>query len=559
MASGPKVRELLLQGQNQAVWEKCCGFYDLSLRDFMEIQKQILLEQMTVLPKCTLGRKLLCGETPKTVDEFRRVVPLSSYKDYVPFLPEQNEGSLPEKPVAWQRTSGRSDEFPGKWVPVSQRMYDALGDVMLGVFIVGACRSKGDINLKVGDKMLYGLAPPPYASGMWMRRLDEEGILNFMPSVAEAEKMEFQERIEAGFKLALVNGLDTMGAIASVLVAIGNRFSEGGAAGRVGPLMKHPGRLAHLAAAFAKAKIQGRPLMPKDIWKLKGFLCSGTDAFVYREKLKEMWGKYPLDVYGATECQVIAAQAWDYGDMTFVPFINFWEFMPQDEYTKWQRDKTYQARTLLLDEVVPGAKYAVVGTNCLGGAYTRYVVGDLIEITSLRNEAAGINLPQMAFYGRADGILDFETAGHVGFTEKLCWLGIANSGAPYVDWIARKELEGGVPVLHLYLELKPDSKETEKELDAGIDKQFKSLSRDYNQITTSYGVNLLRVSTVPTGAFTNYMAARRAAGADLAHIKPPHMNPSDGIMKMLLGDEFHSSGTVAEIREAEIKNRVKQP
>jgi len=548
---------LLRNGRHEELWQRCCGFYDLDIEQFMTIQKQLLLEQMGLLAKSKLGIKLLQGAKPRTIDEFRKIAPLTTYSDYIPYLSEKVEDALPEKPVMWLRTSGRSAEYQYKWVPVTGRMYHELGDIILGAFIIGSCTGKGEITLSENDKILYGLAPPPYASGAWMRRLDEEGIFKFLPPVAEAEKMEFQERIEAGFKLAMREGLDVMGAIGGVLVAIGERFAQGGGAKKIGTVLKQPRQLPRLLKAVLRSKLQGRHLLPKDMWTLKGMNCSGTDAFVYREKLKNMWGRYPLDVYGATECQVIAAQAWNYKDMTFFPYTNFWEFLPMAEYEKWQQDQKQQLRTLLLDEVIPGERYALIATNFLGGSYTRYVLGDVIEITALHDAEVNINLPQMSFFGRADGNIDFEGWSHAYFTEKLIWQGIAKSGVAYVDWVARKEVENGAPILHLYIESKGTDPINEEALTTGIHEEFKKLIPEYKDLETFLGFKPLRVTIIPGGSFAGYIAQKRAAGADLAWIKPPHMNPSDTIMQTLLGEQF--AATLALPKTASEVKQVKSP
>ncbi len=91
----PTLLELFEQGQNEQLWERCCGFYDLSLTDFMRLQEQILLEQIDLLPHSELGRKVLCGERPRTVSEFRQLIPLTTYRDYVPYLSEKIESALP--------------------------------------------------------------------------------------------------------------------------------------------------------------------------------------------------------------------------------------------------------------------------------------------------------------------------------------------------------------------------------------------------------------------------------------------------------------------------------
>ena len=44
----------------------------------------------------------------------------------------------------------------------------------------------------------------------------------------------------------------------------------------------------------------------------------------------------------------------------------------------------------------------------------------------------------------------------------------------------------------------------------------------------------VEVTLLPRGAFANYTSQRQAEGADLAHLKPPHINPPDKILSLLL-------------------------
>jgi hypothetical protein len=528
----PRALELLRENKTDELWQRCCGFIDLDMEQFMTIQHQLLLEQIELLKRCELGDKVMRGAKPNSVEEFREQVPLTTYGDYLPYLSEKREVGLPEKPILWQRTSGRSSEYSCKWVPFTERMYRELGDACLGIMLLASCRERGDIIFEEHDKLLYALAPPPYASGCWGRRMVEEEIFDFLPPVDEAEKMEFQQRIEEGFKMGMAEGIDIMFAIASVLVAVGERFGQGGSLKRVMSLLNKPGLVLRLSKAMLKSKLARRPLLPKDIWPLKALISTGTDSNIYREKIKNMWGKYPLDAYGCCEGVIIATQTWDYDSMTFLPNINYLEFVPESEHTKWVMDSTYKPRILALDEVIPGERYVVVITNFLGGAFIRYLLGDVITITSLRNDKLNINIPQMTFYGRADDIIDFEAFTHAFFTEKMVWEGIANSGFEYVDWVARKEAQD-VPILHLYIEPKRPYTYSEEELADSIHEQLKLLNEDYEDLERFFGFKPLKITLLPEGAFREYMAEKRAAGADLAHIKPPHMNPSDSIIESL--------------------------
>jgi phenylacetate-coenzyme A ligase PaaK-like adenylate-forming protein len=97
--------------------------------------------------------------------------------------------------------------------------------------------------------------------------------------------------------------------------------------------------------------------------------------------------------------------------MTFIPNLNFLEFIPETEYLKSQLDDSYQPKTVLLDEVKDGETYELVITNFHGGILTRYRLGDVVRITSLRNEKLGIDIPQMVFEGRADDLIEIGGMG----------------------------------------------------------------------------------------------------------------------------------------------------
>jgi len=527
----PTAVELLREGKTQELWQKCCGFIDLSMEQFMSIQWELLLEQIELLKRCELGRKIMGGAESRSVEEFREQVPLTTYADYAPYLLEQREDVLPEKPILWQRTSGRSGEYPCKWVPLTKRIYDELGDIVLAGFIFASCRERGDIVIEEHDKMFYGVAPPPYPSGLYLHRLGETGIFDFLPPIDEAEKMGFEERMEIGLTMGLAEGIDMLAAITSMLVAIGERFEQGGGLKRAVAMLRNPTVLPRLIKAVVKSRMARRPLLPRDIWSIKGLVAGGTDNRIYREKIKNLWGKYPYDMYGITEGVIIAMQTWDYEGMTFLPQINFLEFMPKNEYPKWTVDPTYQPPLFLLDEVQAGESYAVVITNLKGGALVRYFTGDVIKIESLRNKALNIDIPQMVFDSRIDGVIDI--AGFTRLTEKTVWQAIENSGLTYQDWAVRKEA-GEKPVLHLYIEPKTGAMIAEEQATAAIHEELKKLDHDYADLETMLKLKPLKVTVLPAGAFQAYIAKQRAAGAELAHLKPPHVNPSQATIDRLL-------------------------
>ena len=533
-----KIKELLHQGRREELWQMCCGFIDLSLEQFMAIQRRLLLEQIELLKDCELGRKVMHGAMPETVEEFREQVPLTTYADYCPELLEKREDILPAKPFAWQHSSGKSGEYPCKWVPVSQRLAHELGIVMFGTGVFSSCKEKGDLSksTKEHPKIVYAVAPQPYTSGVLTHIMQQQVDSRYLPPLDQAENMPFYERIQEGFRLALSQGFDYFFGLSLVLVAIGEQFRQQSREVKILPLLSQPKALFRLTKGVLKSKLARRPMMPKDLWSVSGIMSGGTDCSVLRQRIKELWGRYPLETYTCTEGGVIATQTWDHGGMTFIPNLNFLEFIPEAEHAKWQLDHSYQPKAVLLDEVKPGENYEIVITNFHGGAMVRYRIGDMVRITALRNEKLGIDIPQMVFERRADDLIDL---GPIRLTEKVIWQAIESTTIPYADWAARKEIIGERAVLRLFLELNNNYVASEKGVATAVYEQIKKLDdgliihQDLATIERLVDFKPIEVTLLPEGAFANYMAQRMAEGADLAHIKPPHINPSEKELSLL--------------------------
>ncbi len=531
-----KAVELLQQGRNEELWQMCCGYLSLPLEQFMAIQKRLLQEQIKRLNGCTLGRKIMRKTRPETVEEFRELVPLTTYADYCPELSDKREAPLPVDPAFWVHTSGRSGDYPCKWIPMTRSFAEELSRIMYGVGLLSSCRDWGDTSQANSfPNIVYTVAPRPYVSGAMADILGMQTPVHYLPTLEEAEGLTFEDRIKLGFKQALSEGIDYFFGLSMVLAVVGNKFTQSTEKLNIRPLLTQPMALLRLGKGMVKSKLERRPMLPRDIWPVKGIISSGLDSAVYRDKIKALWGKYPLDIYSGTEGGIIATQTWDYGSMTFVPSLNFLEFIPEEEHFKSRLDPKYQPKTVLLDEVEPGENYEMVITNFHGGALIRYRPGDMIRITARRNDKLGIDIPQMAFERRADDLLDFV---FVRLTEKTIWQAIENTGIAYEDWVAFKK--EGQPVLSLYIELKNGYQNHGTEIAAAIreqiltsDSQHKDTAMLYRNDFASMIDFKVEVNVLPPGAFAHFTEQRRAEGADLAHLKPPHINPSQRVLALL--------------------------
>jgi hypothetical protein len=527
--------ELLRQGRRGEIWQKYCGFIDLSLEEFMDIQRRLLLEQIDMLGKCELGRKILGSRVPASVEEFRERVPLTTYEAYEPYLAERREDVLPSKPHWWIHTSGRSGGG-FRWAPFSEEAAKRLGECMMGVLVLAASSNRGEFTFESGETVLFTLAPYPYISGAVVRGTLEEFDFTYMPPPEKAEQMGFQERIEEGFSMALKSGLGVFYGMASVLVRIGERFSQGAGSLRPSSDLLHPRLLGRIVRALIRSRLDGRRfLLPKDLWDVKCIATGGADVRIHRSKMEEYWGKKPVEAYGATEATgFLSTQAWNAKGLTFWPDVNFLEFIPEEEHLRSREDPSYQPRTVLLDELEAGETYELVVTNLLGGAFVRYRIGDLIRIVSLRDDETGINLPQMVFHSRADGVIDL--ASFTRLTETDIWQAVEASGVTYVDWTARKEVSESRAVLHVYIEPKGSGENlATQEVKEAVHRRLGEVHEPYRELEEMLEFDPLELTFLPAGSFARYIEAQQKAGADLAHLKPPHMQASDDVMNKLLG------------------------
>jgi hypothetical protein len=528
--------DLLRQGRNEEIWDMCCGYLNLNVEQFMAIQKRLLLGQLEALNRSIIGQKIMGGARPNSLEDFRQSVPITSYNAYCPELLERREDTLPGKPLQWVHTSGKSGEYSCKWIPVTAAFINELSPVLYGIGLLSASKKYGDTcGLIECPNMIYTVAPRPYMSGALASMIEEQTPLYYFPSLSEAEKMTFEERVKLGFDRALSRGVDYFFGLSVVLNTVGDKFNQSTTKMDVRPYLTRPNALMRLARGMIKSRMAGRRLMPKDLWKVKGIITSGLDSSVYKEKIKEYWGRYPLDIYANSEGGVIATQTWDYEGMTFIPNLNFFEFIPEKEHFKWRMDHTYQPKTILLDEVKAGECYEIIITNFHGGAMVRYRVGDMIRITSLKNDNLGIEIPQMVFERRADDLLDFAT---IRLSEKTIWKAIENIGLPYQDWVAFKK--PGDLTLNLLIEPNDGRPVNEPELEKTLYNQIMkdeieafSTSQAHRDAIKTTKLDI-KVNILPHGTFANYTAQRRAEGADLAHLKPPHVNPPPKVLSSLL-------------------------
>lgn len=225
---GVNFEEKLRNQQYDDLWQEYCGFLDLDIGGYMQIQRRLMEEQIGLWSASALGKKLLDGGRPRTVEEFRRAVPLTTFEDYADVLLQKRSEMLPAEPVVWIQTTWEGGKHPIKLAPYTRGMLDVFKRNMVAALMLATSKRPGQFSIAPCDRTLYGLAPLPYVTGLFPLMLDEELPLRFLPPVDEAVRMSFGERNKKGFALGLQNGLDLFFGLSSVISYITTSFTAGG-------------------------------------------------------------------------------------------------------------------------------------------------------------------------------------------------------------------------------------------------------------------------------------------------------------------------------------------
>ncbi|HHU18490.1 MAG TPA: GH3 auxin-responsive promoter family protein, partial [Clostridiales bacterium] len=363
-----KFEDKLKSLDSAAVWQEYCGFLDLNIEEYMQIQNMLMLEQLSMWSKSRLGRQILNGKEPKTIEEFREWVPLTTYSDYADILLSKQDDMLPDKPVIWIQTTWEGGRNPIKTAPYTKGMLDTYRNNVLACLILSTSREKGKFNVKATDTFLYALAPLPYATGLFPLVLNEEIGIEFLPPVREAVKINFGERNKRGFKLGMRKGIDFFFGLGSVayyvsvsLSSLGSNKQKSQDTEKYKGLFKYPPSMVYrMLRAKYRCKKENREMKPKDLFELKGFMCAGTDNNCYKDDLEDLWGIRPMELFAGTEPSCIGTEIWTRDGLYFFPDACFYEFIPEKEMMKSLCDSEYKPKTYLMNEVVQDEKYELV-------------------------------------------------------------------------------------------------------------------------------------------------------------------------------------------------------
>jgi len=517
-----RFEDKLKQHKYDQLWQEYCGFIDLDIEEYMQIQNRLMMEQIDLWTKSPLGKKIYKGANLSDVQAFRQSMPLTTYADYADVLLPKRSEMLPAEPVIWIQTTWEGGKHPVKLAPYTGSMLETYKNNVMACFMMATSCGHGHYQIRPGDNMLYTMAPLPYATGLLPLLLNDEITLNYLPSVAEATEMSFSERNKKGFELGMKYGIDLFFGLSSVANFISENISALSSKRHGFSLQKMLKRNPKIIFRMLKAsyinKKEGTAIKPKDIFKLKGFVCAGTDSRCYKDALEEMWGVRPREIAAGTEPTCIGTETWACDGLYFFPDACFYEFIPEEEMLKSLDDPAYQPATYLMDELIPNHNYELVVSVLKGGAFMRYRVGDVYRCLGVDKTQS--KLPRFAYVDRIPTVIDI--GGFTRITEESIESVIKLSGLKIKDWLAAKEYtEERKPYFHMYVEMEEAALEnhgiSKKILMEHLSIYFRYYDSDYKDLKCLLGIEPLQITILKTGTFAEY---RKQAGKKLRRINP---------------------------------------
>lgn len=511
------------------LWKKYCGFLDLSTEEFMAIQNQLLLEQIALVSGSPLAKKIMGEGKPGSMEEFRDVVPITTYQDYLPYLEEKREDVLSENPLCWVNTSGKEGNF--KWVPYTSKGYQKLIDSLVSALVLSSAQKEGEVNIKKGARIMFHLPSKPYLSGHFAFGLNQRIACQAFPPIEIFDRLSYKEKMARELELVNKEGVDFIFSLPGNLVEMGAKFTKQLNSDRSeSPPVLSWWKLKLLLIKLI-TRIRDKPIVPRYLYRPRGIICTGVESYFHRQEIEYIWGKNPYDIYLAAETGCLALTDWTGDGLQFTPFTGFLEFIPEEEWDGVGKLKSPCPDTRLINELEVGQRYEIVVTNFYGMPFLRYRLGDIIKVVAPKNRKAGVGPPNLLYESRIAEIIDLGNSLEI--SEKKIWQAITDSGLNYEDWFLVKEESEGENALHLYIELK-------NSLGAEIDKLLFE-SKVPIEVNTVSLVNIpeipLKITILPGGTFQSYKKEKGASGFDLASFKMSHINPGSKFIRELLSQK----------------------
>lgn len=480
---------------------------------FVEKQEEMLRRKFNLLSKTAIGREIgVSGEA--RIEE----LPLTSYPLYSKYFnnPVQEAFMYPLKYYTKALTTGSMGR--PKWYLNPLPLEIDMAAANLATIIALSHDGEG-YRIGEGWTIYANLAPPPYYAGVgWNRMVKAKpNVMKFLTLFrfyTPMKVLKLSKMFRLFKKLRFLPEDQARPYQEKVNIFIENFREVDMAMMTVGTLLNQ---------VYPRI---GEP------FPLKAFVTQDTSADFFKERIKEITGVYPSTVYGSTETGTCGIPSPEHSMGLFFDWRTVYcEFLPEEKVRSTSIYKEFEPEVVPLGEVKVGGRYQLVVTP-FHSELTRYVMPDIFECISKRDNILGIDFPIFKYYMRA-----FKQISLHNFTiidEKTILLALKTADMEVNNFTARLEAVNGMDHLAIYLE--PAREYDEGEVLRRLHKALCSIDKGYLELSEYQQYTPLKVRLLPEGTFTGFL--KRKVG--MPHLVRIEMKQEDFNLLLSIAEELRS-------------------
>lgn len=523
-------------------------------KDPMKAQEKVLKRILKRSKNCELGKKLNFANI-NSIEDYQKMVPLSTYDDYAPYVDrminnKENNLMFTGWNVRYCSSSGSVGK--PKILPKSVKDLWTMQCVgFSGTVATSAHHLKKYKNKKMPAQMgplVLILTGHPLEDGKMCNGAAQIPVLYLLPitrffctSPSSLLVPEHEELLDTSYlqlRFALENSkVSYIGSLVITLVTTmfdylkenWEMLCDDIEKGIINPDIKitpelkkeyskmfkpNPKRAAELRREFEKGFDE--PIAPR-IWpKLTwAYGMVGSNLKVFVEKLRKYIGDdVPIHGMGFAAAEGFFAMATklDSHDGTLLPHTLFYEFLPISDEDEDEIDET---KALLIDQLELGKKYELVVTN-FSGLY-RYRMEDVVQVTGMHN-----NTPTIEFLYRRN--LGMNLANEKTTTEMVDMAAKQTAdemGNEFVGHSLYADYSTNPPRYCMLAEpVNPVSEEDRQKYIDILDEKFKAFNEKYYKYRRWGMINRPEVLFLQPKTYWDYREYLRSKGKVLNQVKP---------------------------------------
>jgi hypothetical protein len=238
---------------------------------------------------------------------------------------------------------------------------------------------------------------------------------------------------------------------------------------------------------------------------LKGFMTQDSSAGVLKEEIKKITGNYPKVTYGSTETLASTLASIQHPGCFFFDWrVIYPEFIPEDNQIPFDVPLVKEpSETTPMMDVKVGARYQLIAT-LFKTDITRYAMPDILECVSKGDDILGVEAPMFKYYSRADNLIVLHNFTRIAEDELVQVL--MEAEIPFVDFTARKELDGARDHMAMYIELLTPM--SEEEAYRRIYEKMMDYDKDWRDLTNFLKYAPLKLRILNRGTFNKYLRSK---------------------------------------------------